>query len=96
MEDKHQWPLYEVFIRARGGLDRLYGGGNPRRAAGHAQAGNDVVTRKLISEVEVDGAGEDAAGGVLYDVEQQVCDARVAARGSHRRAEQGSLRGLGR
>ena len=21
MEDKHQWPLYEVFVRARGGLD---------------------------------------------------------------------------
>ena len=26
MEDKHQWPLYEVFIRPRGGLDHKHAG----------------------------------------------------------------------
>ncbi len=31
MEDKREWPLYEVFIRARGGLDHKHVGQPARR-----------------------------------------------------------------
>jgi ring-1,2-phenylacetyl-CoA epoxidase subunit PaaB len=40
MEDRRQWPLYEVFVRARGGLDHKHVGSlhavDWRK--GHAQA----------------------------------------------------------
>src|SRR5260370_39123364 len=41
MEDKHQWPLYEVFIRPRGGLDHKHSGSlhaaDARMALEHAR-----------------------------------------------------------
>jgi ring-1,2-phenylacetyl-CoA epoxidase subunit PaaB len=47
MEDKHQWPLYEVFIRARGGLDHKHAGSlhaaDARMSIEHAR---DVYTRR--------------------------------------------------
>src|ERR1700732_2602949 len=47
MEDKRQWPLYEVFIRARGGLDHKHVGSlhaaDARMAIDHAR---DLYTRR--------------------------------------------------
>ena len=47
MEDKHQWPLYEVFVRARGGLDHKHVGSlhasDARMAIDHAR---DFYTRR--------------------------------------------------
>src|SRR5258708_2709778 len=47
MEDKRQWPLYEVFIRARGGLDHKHVGSlhaaDARMAVDHAR---DLYTRR--------------------------------------------------
>ena len=47
MEDKRQWPLYEVFIRARGGLDHKHVGSlhaaDARMALDHAR---DLYTRR--------------------------------------------------
>jgi ring-1,2-phenylacetyl-CoA epoxidase subunit PaaB len=47
MEDKHQWPLYEVFVRARGGLDHKHVGSlhasDARMAIDHAR---DLYTRR--------------------------------------------------
>ena len=47
MEDKHQWPLYEVFIRPRGGLDHKHAGSvhaaDARMALEHAR---DLYTRR--------------------------------------------------
>ena len=47
MEDKGQWPLYEVFIRARGGLDHKHVGSlhasDARMAIDHAR---DLYTRR--------------------------------------------------
>jgi ring-1,2-phenylacetyl-CoA epoxidase subunit PaaB len=47
MEDKHQWPLYEVFVRARGGLDHKHAGSlhavDARMALEHAR---DLYTRR--------------------------------------------------
>jgi ring-1,2-phenylacetyl-CoA epoxidase subunit PaaB len=47
MEDKHQWPLFEVFVRARGGLDHKHVGSlhaaDSRMAVEHAR---DLYTRR--------------------------------------------------
>jgi ring-1,2-phenylacetyl-CoA epoxidase subunit PaaB len=47
MEDKHQWPLFEVFVRARGGLDHKHVGSlhaaDARMAVEHAR---DLYTRR--------------------------------------------------
>src|SRR5580698_2270267 len=47
MEDKRQWPLYEVFVRARGGLDHKHVGSlhaaDARMAIEHAR---DLYTRR--------------------------------------------------
>ena len=47
MDDKRQWPLYEVFIRARGGLDHKHVGSlhatDARLAIDHAR---DLYTRR--------------------------------------------------
>jgi len=47
MEDKRQWPLYEVFVRARGGLDHKHVGSlnasDARMAIDHAR---DLYTRR--------------------------------------------------
>ncbi|HEY5264838.1 MAG TPA: 1,2-phenylacetyl-CoA epoxidase subunit PaaB [Steroidobacteraceae bacterium] len=47
MENQHQWPLYEVFIRARGGLDHKHVGSlhatDARMAIEHAR---DLYTRR--------------------------------------------------
>ena len=47
MEDKQQWPLYEVFVRARGGLDHKHVGSlhasDARMAIDHAR---DLYTRR--------------------------------------------------
>ena len=47
MEDKHQWPLYEVFVRSRGGLDHKHVGSlhaaDARMALEHAR---DLYTRR--------------------------------------------------
>jgi len=46
-EDKRQWPLYEVFVRARGGLDHKHVGSlhavDARMAIDHAR---DLYTRR--------------------------------------------------
>ena len=48
MEDKHQWPLYEVFVRSRRGLDHKHAGSlhaaDPQMALEHAR---DLYTRRL-------------------------------------------------
>ena len=48
MDDKRQWPLYEVFIRARSGLDHKHVGSlhatDARMAIDHAR---DLYTRRL-------------------------------------------------
>jgi ring-1,2-phenylacetyl-CoA epoxidase subunit PaaB len=41
-EDRRQWPLYEVFVRARGGLDHKHVG-DARMAIDHAR---DLYTRR--------------------------------------------------
>ncbi len=47
MEDTRQWPLYEVFVRARGGLDHKHVGSlhavDSRMAIEHAR---DLYTRR--------------------------------------------------
>src|SRR6266436_5974719 len=47
MEERHQWPLYEVFVRARGGLDHKHVGSlhaaDARMAIDHAR---DLYTRR--------------------------------------------------
>ena len=47
MEDNRQWPLYEVFVRARGGLDHKHVGSlhaaDARMAIDHAR---DLYTRR--------------------------------------------------
>src|ERR1700685_3767964 len=47
VSDSHQWPLYEVFIRARGGLDHKHVGSlhatDARMAIDHAR---DLYTRR--------------------------------------------------
>jgi ring-1,2-phenylacetyl-CoA epoxidase subunit PaaB len=47
MDDSHQWPLYEVFVRARGGLDHKHVGSlhaaDERMAIEHAR---DLYTRR--------------------------------------------------
>jgi len=47
MENQHHWPLYEVFIRARGGLDHKHVGSlhatDARMAIEHAR---DLYTRR--------------------------------------------------
>ncbi len=47
MEDSRQWPLYEVFVRARGGLDHKHVGSlhaaDARMAIDHAR---DLYTRR--------------------------------------------------
>jgi ring-1,2-phenylacetyl-CoA epoxidase subunit PaaB len=47
MQDKRQWPLFEVFIRARGGLDHKHVGSlhaaDARMAIEH---GRDLYTRR--------------------------------------------------
>jgi ring-1,2-phenylacetyl-CoA epoxidase subunit PaaB len=47
MDDKRQWPLYEVFIRARSGLDHKHVGSlhasDARMAVDHAR---DLYTRR--------------------------------------------------
>ena len=47
MEDNHQWPLFEVFVRARGGLDHKHVGSlhaaDARMAVEHAR---DLYTRR--------------------------------------------------
>ncbi|HEX3846938.1 MAG TPA: 1,2-phenylacetyl-CoA epoxidase subunit PaaB [Steroidobacteraceae bacterium] len=46
-EDSRQWPLFEVFVRARGGLDHKHVGSlhatDPRMALDHAR---DLYTRR--------------------------------------------------
>ena len=48
MEDHRQWPLYEVFVRARGGLDHKHVGSlhatDARMAIDHAR---DLYTRRM-------------------------------------------------
>ena len=47
MEDKRQWPLYEVFIRARGGLDHKHVGSLHAADAGMAlDHARDLYTRR--------------------------------------------------
>jgi ring-1,2-phenylacetyl-CoA epoxidase subunit PaaB len=47
VEDMHQWPLFEVFVRARGGLDHKHVGSlhaaDARMAVEHAR---DLYTRR--------------------------------------------------
>jgi ring-1,2-phenylacetyl-CoA epoxidase subunit PaaB len=47
MEDRQQWPLFEVFVRARGGLDHKHVGSlhaaDARMAMEHAR---DLYTRR--------------------------------------------------
>ena len=47
MADQHQWPLYEVFVRARGGLDHKHAGSlhatDAQMAIEHAR---DLYTRR--------------------------------------------------
>jgi ring-1,2-phenylacetyl-CoA epoxidase subunit PaaB len=47
MEDRQQWPLFEVFVRARGGLDHKHVGSlhaaDARMAVEHAR---DLYTRR--------------------------------------------------
>ena len=54
MEDKRQWPLYEVFVRARGGLDHKHVGSlhasDARMAIDHAR---DLYTRRQIGRAHV-------------------------------------------
>ena len=47
MEDSRQWPLYEVFIRARGGLDHKHVGSLHAADAGMAiDHARDLYTRR--------------------------------------------------
>jgi ring-1,2-phenylacetyl-CoA epoxidase subunit PaaB len=47
IDDKHEWPLFEIFIRARGGLDHKHVGSlhatDARMAIEHAR---DLYTRR--------------------------------------------------